>query len=47
MTQTYVNNYIGSRYIDNQWIYLDVIHNDRILYSMNSGGICYGKFTYF
>ena len=46
-TQTYVNNYIGSRYIGNQWIYWDVIHTDRILYGMNSGGICYGNFTYF
>ena len=40
MTQTYVNNYIGSGYIGNQWIYWDVIHTDRILYGMNSGGIC-------
>ena len=47
MTQTYVNNYIGSGYIGNQWIYWDVIYTDRILYGMNSGCICYGKFTYF
>ena len=39
MTQTYVNNYIGSGYIGNQWIYWDVIHT-RILYGTNSGGIC-------
>ena len=32
-TQTYVNNYIGSRYISNQWIYWDVIHT-IILYGM-------------
>ena len=46
MTQTYVNNYIGSGYIGNQWIYWDVIHT-RILYGMNSEDICYGNFTYF
>ena len=46
--KTYVNHYIGkNNYIGNQWIYWDVIHPDRILYCMNSGGICYGKFTYF
>ena len=46
MTKIYVNNYMGSGYIGNQWIYWDV-NNTRILYGMNSGGICYEKFTYF
>ena len=40
MTQTYVNNYISRGYIGNQWIYWDVINTERILYDMNSGGIC-------
>ena len=42
MTQRYLNNYIGSGYIDKykQWIYWDVIHTVRILYGMNSEGIC-------
>ena len=44
-SKTHVNNYICSGYIGNQWIYWDVIHTDRILYGMNSGGICYGNFT--
>ena len=47
MTQIYVNNYIGSGYIYNQWIYWVVIHTNRIIYGMNSGAICYAKFTYF